>query len=465
MTKTIKTQYPPALPPASPHMRYPYIPQYEICDICGLRHHVNDLHEYTHYNGSVTVYCDECLDRDGLFVCDECGEIASLDDCEVMPNGERVCSYDCAHSAGYEQCTRCGEWVHEDAATYCDNGQFYDIYCDYNCAERDGWVQCDDCGNWFREGDGVTTHDARNICQTCYEYYYVTCERCWEVFPIDECGYSEDDYAYYCSDCIPETDINDWNYKPEPVFFGSGAPFVGTELEIDGGNDRNECANELTAAANGHAYFKYDGSLECGLEIVSHPATLEAHMSVMGWADYREIAKKYGFTSHDAGTCGLHTHIGLDYFINRGVTDTEARARIFALVNYHKNEFVQFARRDCDQWAKYANRCELADFEQSIDDSYELARFIANQSRDRYRAVNVQNENTIELRIFKGTLRLNTLYATLALVDALARFAVSHSIDECISCTFNDLKTYALDNCANETAQAALDEYFNRRGL
>lgn len=42
----------------------------------------------------------------------------------------------------------------------------------------------------------------------------------------------------------------------------------------------------------------------------------------------------------------------------------------------------------------------------------------------RYFSVNLQNANTIEFRIFRGTLKYNTLIATLQLVDRVCDVAL-----------------------------------------
>ena len=48
----------------------------------------------------------------------------------------------------------------------------------------------------------------------------------------------------------------------------------------------------------------------------------------------------------------------------------------------------------------------------------------------RYTCVNLQNTDTIEFRIFRGTLKLNTLFATLQLVDRICDVAISLSDDD-----------------------------------
>ena len=46
---------------------------------------------------------------------------------------------------------------------------------------------------------------------------------------------------------------------------------------------------------------------------------------------------------------------------------------------------------------------------------------------ERYTAVNLTNADTVEIRMFRGTLKLNTLKATLQMVNHLVEVAVSIS--------------------------------------
>ena len=45
----------------------------------------------------------------------------------------------------------------------------------------------------------------------------------------------------------------------------------------------------------------------------------------------------------------------------------------------------------------------------------------------RYAAVNLENDATIEMRIFRGTLKYNTFIATLQMVDEICKVAISLS--------------------------------------
>lgn len=59
-------------------------------------------------------------------------------------------------------------------------------------------------------------------------------------------------------------------------------------MEIDGAGERDSAANRLMDIANGsgreHLYCKHDGSLDDGIELVTHPMTLTYHMDEMPWA-------------------------------------------------------------------------------------------------------------------------------------------------------------------------------------
>ena len=53
---------------------------------------------------------------------------------------------------------------------------------------------------------------------------------------------------FYCSECfekLRETSIKSYNYKPEPIFYGSGDLFLGVELEIDKGGEIYDDLNGL----------------------------------------------------------------------------------------------------------------------------------------------------------------------------------------------------------------------------
>ena len=57
----------------------------------------------------------------------------------------------------------------------------------------------------------------------------------------------------------------------------------------------------------------------------------------------------------------------------------------------------------------------------------------------RYTCVNLTNTDTIEFRIFRGTLKYNTLIATLQLVEKLCNVAVSLSEEQLQALSWSDI--------------------------
>lgn len=56
----------------------------------------------------------------------------------------------------------------------------------------------------------------------------------------------------------------------------------------------------------------------------------------------------------------------------------------------------------------------------------------------RYVAVNLENDDTIEFRLFRGTLRYKTFIATLQLVDEICFYAINLSDKEIEEITWSD---------------------------
>ena len=327
------------------------------------------------------------------------------------------------------------------------------------CAEEQTII-CSHCGRriWRTESTG---NEETPLCRPCYERHYVTCVRCGNPVYIRDAMYESGDTenAYpYCPACYPQrgTGIHEYDYKPSPVFFGEGTRFFGVELEIDEGGALEHNARRILNAGNAggfdHIYCKIDGSLDDGIEIVSHPMTLDYHMNVMPWCDVISVARKLHFTSHKANTCGLHIHVSRAAF---GDTETEQDvciARILYFFEKHWEELLKFSRRtqhQLEQWAqRYGYKAEPMEI---LDHAkWRLAR-------SRYTCVNLTNRDTIEFRMFRGTLKLNTFLATLQLVDRICDLAVG--------LTDAELKAMSWTTFVADCDQPELIQYLKERRL
>ncbi len=318
-------------------------------------------------------------------------------------------------------CSHCGAAILSEEESRSFDGQML-------CGDcfREQTVVCDCCGKrvWRdnAEGDAHVT-----LCSPCYNYEYVNCEDCGRLVHKDDAYYENDDSDYpYCQDCwnrMNNRSIKNYSYKPEPIFYGSGNLFYGVELEIDKGGTYGDSAEELMRIANSaenRIYCKYDGSIPEGFEIVSHPMSLEYHSNEMNWAEMMEKAVSMEYRSHQTSTCGLHVHVNRSAFGDEYEEQEQGLARIVFFVEKHWNELVRFSRRTMENLNRWA--AKYATISDSPKETYDKAK---GKRMGRYTAVNLQNYDTIEFRMFRGTLRYNTFLASLQLVDEICQCAIN----------------------------------------
>ncbi len=311
-------------------------------------------------------------------------------------------------------CVFCGKELTEenkkefDGSTLCEE-----------CLEQRTTV-CENCGDriWNDDvqGDGHTL-----LCNYCYEHHFTNCERCGRLIHNNSAYYfdDEDDYAY-CYECMEKmknAPIKSYNYKPEPIFYGSGNFYMGIELEIDKGGENEENATKILDIANSiadHLYCKHDGSIENGFELVSHPMSYEYHLNNMNWREVFDKAVSLGYRSHQTNTCGLHIHCSRSAFGKTYEEQELAIGRIVFFVEKHWNELVKFSRRTADNLNRWA--AKYASISNTTAETYTKAK---DKNMGRYVAVNLENYNTVEFRLFRGTLCYKTFIATLQLVDEI----------------------------------------------
>ena len=124
-------------------------------------------------------------------------------------------------------------------------------------------------------------------------------------------------------------------------------------------------------------------------------------------------AVSLGYRSHQACTCGLHIHISCLAFGRTAAQQEAAIARLLYFVEKHWNELLKFSRRTNRQLERWAARYGYKDTPKEMMDHAKSYHY------GRYTCVNLTNEDTVEIRIFRGTLKYNTLAATIQLTDHL----------------------------------------------
>ena len=344
-------------------------------------------------------------------------------------------------------CSHCGSFIDTD-----DYEEFNgEILCS-DCIDNFTSV-CDCCGEriWSEDtyGDEYTT-----LCYHCYNNHYTRCEECDSIIHNDDAY--EYDNGYFCHECYQRirknAAIHEYSYKPTPIFYGDSNRYFGVELEIDGAGKDDEYAEELLDIANmreEHIYIKTDGSLDDGMELVSYPMSLEYHKEFC-WEDIMHYAVRLGYRSHQTSTCGLHIHVNRDSLASDREEQDEVISRILYFVEHHWNELLKFSRRSEYAMNRWAARYGYENSPKAIMDK-------AKKNYGRYVAVNLCNYHTIEFRLFRGTLKYNTLIATLELVNQICELAVLMNDEEIAKLSWSEFVA--------GITEPELIQYFKERSL
>lgn len=368
----------------------------------------------------------------------------------VMVDGEEktLCA-DCLYEMGWERCGDCGKWTENIISI--NDGENY--VCE-SCA--DDYCRCDECGEYYTQ-DHVYADDYGNVvCHDCYDRQgYSTCADCGRLIDEYNGNFCEDDEEYYCDDCYRDhqhsTGVEDYSYKPSPEFHARTSEheerklFIGVELEVDDGDDAGDLCRDLRGLDQ-PIYMKHDGSLGGeGVEIVTHPCTLNYHQYELKWGAIIHACESNGYKSHNTTTCGLHTHVNRDVFGDDEYSRRAGCAKLVLLVNALWDKLVTFSRRKPDALENWSARpylrewddITIGEFDGNDDDLIEMA--YATEDRGRYQAINLTNYATVEFRMFRGTLKRSTLMATLQLVSNMTRYAAAHTPTECVHATWADV--------------------------
>ena len=153
--------------------------------------------------------------------------------------------------------------------------------------------------------------------------------------------------------------------------------------------------------------------------------TLAYHKEQMPWQPLMRRAASLGYLSHNASTCGLHIHMSREAF---GETEAEQDAPIARILYFFEaqwEELLKFSRRTPRQLERWAARYGYKEQPRDILDHAKKG-----YNGGRYTSINLQNKDTIEFRVFRGTLKYNSLFATLQLVDHLCNVALFLSDEE-----------------------------------
>lgn len=340
----------------------------------------------------------------------------------------------------YATCSCCGSVFLKDEGCFTEDTRKW--FCN-DCSDE--VYTCDGCGAYIEEPLQHSDSDYC-YCGSCYHRYtYYVCEECGREFRYSESG-NYDDYDYwYCHNCIDKgygdfgsryiDEYHDFKDSGRILFYGTEdrrkEPYMGYELEIDGGssNRRGKVAENIHDEFDDFFHCEYDGSLNSGFEIISQPASISYHLATM--PRYKNMFNAIigeGFSSHNAGTCGLHIHIDRAYFEDK---EDSSIAKLLYIFEKHWTNLKRFSRRKESQmeWCdRYGGK---------------PTEIVKQRKRGlgygRYYAVNLSNSNTIEIRLWRGSLNPLTFEATLKFTARLAEICKTKSAVEISRMSFEAL--------------------------
>ena len=357
----------------------------ETCTTCGDEAYGVTLYPVQHDDGETEYYCQKCIDKvEGISYCESCDTYYYDDDAITPDNTTDM--YLCPRCGGSEiyTCEGCGVIIHrETASNVCEN------------------------------------HCEQDLCESCFSNAYTYCDSCGDAVNNDY-AYYYDGGVYCCESCAPYDDDDDdddndetihrYEYTPSPSWYHTPEEttprrlYFGIELEVEIDGNCRDVAEHITENHPG-IYCKYDCSINHGFEIVTHPMTFDYHKAY-DWRGLLSYVSSHGGTSHDTTTCGIHVHT------SRYLMSVSHAVKYGMFIHGHERELSIIARRDPHEWGRFKNvKGRLFD-----------TRDGATANGRRYEAINWQNPKTVELRIFRGTLKPETFMSCIELAHALYYF-------------------------------------------
>jgi hypothetical protein len=294
-------------------------------------------------------------------------------------------------------------------------GNREEYWCE-DCTERHA-CQCEDCRN-YTHNDYITRYveGFGDVCDYCFDSgEYHSCYDCENYYQSEHLYYDDDSGEEYCRSCRDERTpklINNYSYKPAAIFKGKGDVYFGIELEVErDGSDtyKDDMAAEIK---DSDWYFKQDGSLNDGFEIITHPMSFDYIVSRQ--EDFKSMLSKLssnGYKSYDKKTCGMHIHISKKGF------GTWHLLRFMKFFQDNATFVTAISQRTKDQLDKWAS---------IEDESEETLLYKAKKkggNMKRYVAINLQNSFTVELRLFRGTLNHSSFFKNIEFTQALFKFS------------------------------------------
>ena len=176
--------------------------------------------------------------------------------------------------------------------------------------------------------------------------------------------------------------------------------YLGCELEYETKN-RQKAQFAVGKLLHGHALMKSDGSIQNGFEIVTCPATLDIHLQVFK-----------SFFDNLPPDLTVKSNVGMHVHISRKPLSQLTIGKITEFLNRDENKtFIHHIAGRKDN-----HYCKM-DKTRSITFPWRY-----KHGGDRYNALNLNNQNTIEVRLFATPMDYKTFASRIQFVQALVDY-------------------------------------------
>lgn len=268
------------------------------------------------------------------------------------------------------------------------------------------------------------------VCTECARSQIVNCRTCGREMLL---YLNPTRHCWACAE--QNVNIHRFNYKPKPKFLKTKAEggvlrddtlFFGMEIEmqpypiyrangelLSAGLDRENMANFLLKhLSRDEFYIKHDGSIRDGIELVTHPFTWSwlkeakpLFLEIFRYMDQKQYA------CDKTGHCGFHVHMTKKAF-----------------TTYHLYKFIQFVfdPKHIEFIRAVSGRTVNWEYAKVRQDDAANKVWIAknkrNASGQRHSAVNLMNEETVEVRIFGGPPNYDALMKNMEFCKSLYEY-------------------------------------------
>ena len=297
--------------------------------------------------------------------------------------------------------------------------------------------------------DYLSTIDNVSVCEPCERDSLHNCNYCGRKRIAIKNG--------ICSDCVSNSaSIRTYGYKPDSLFHrvhqrnrrvhttwrsyalnrATGKRehqlHFGNEIEVDSklNSDASpsiggrkiasivQCIGKGSTGTESLLYCKEDGT--CSVEVVGHPMSWR-YFKLYGREIYEtlfKVLKEANYGGHTARDCGHHIHVSRNAV--KPLTLWKVISFVYNEFNYSFIKTIsQRTQESLDEWASLSMTKNQWSY---------MARLCnqtinADEVMSRSTAINLQNNNTIEFRLFNGTLNFQSFCKNMEFVKSVIHWA------------------------------------------